>query len=145
MYILASDTVPHLLTLRYNVGTMDTSQITEYAVHLSHYAVNGIEGWKAVVESLSQIRAEGPTCEAVLEEIGDKLQSSLANAGDDALALPGIRSGADELSPSQLAELEVRLNAMGHAGYGIFAEDPGALEVFDEIERLRDKHTIGGG
>ena len=124
---------------------MDTSQITEYAVHLSLYAVNGIERWKAVVESLPQIRAEGPTCEAVLEEIGEKLQSSLANTGNDALALPGVGSDADELSPSQLAELEVQLKAMGHGCYGIFAEDPGALEVFDEIERLRDKHTIGGG
>ncbi len=41
-----------------------------------------------------------------------------------------------------LAELEARVLAQGHKFYGIFADDPGALEVFDEIERLRDQETL---
>lgn len=41
-----------------------------------------------------------------------------------------------------LAELEARVLAQGHKFYGIFADDPGALEVFDEIERMRDQKTL---
>jgi hypothetical protein len=119
---------------------MNTAQITEYAVRLSHRAVNGTEIWEAFVEALPEITAEGPTCEAVLEEIGQKLQSSLAN-GESAAA---PRSVEEEMTPQELAELEAQVEAMGHKYYGIFADDPGAMEVFDEIERLRDQHTIGG-
>ncbi len=36
-----------------------------------------------------------------------------------------------------------RLRAQGYQHFGIFANDPGALEVFDEIERERDQNTIG--
>jgi hypothetical protein len=49
---------------------------------------------------------------------------------------------AENLSSQELAELEVQVQAQGHKFYGIFADDPGALEVFDEIDRLRDQETI---
>ncbi|HEX4949174.1 MAG TPA: hypothetical protein VFZ34_21030, partial [Blastocatellia bacterium] len=54
-----------------------------------------------------------------------------------------------EIAPSEPAppldeELAAQLRAKGYKNFGIFADDPGALEVFDEIERLRDQHTIGG-
>lgn len=42
------------------------------------------------------------------------------------------------------SELDWQLQAKGWKYYGIFADDPGAMEVFDEIERQRDQHTIGG-
>lgn len=51
-------------------------------------------------------------------------------------------TGSENLSPQELAELEALVQAQGHKFYGIFADDPGALEVFDEIERLRDQQTI---
>jgi hypothetical protein len=89
---------------------------------------------------LPEITAEGPTCEAALKEIGKKLQSSLTN-GESAAA---PRSAGKNLTPQELARLEAQVEAMGHKYYGIFADDPGAMEVFDEIERLRDQHTIGG-
>jgi hypothetical protein len=41
------------------------------------------------------------------------------------------------------SELDLRLREMGYRHYGIFADDPGALELFDEIERQRDQQTIG--
>ncbi len=119
---------------------MNTAQTTEYAVRLSHCAVNGTEIWKAFVEALPEITAEGTTCEAVLEEIGQKLQSSLANG--ESAATP--HSVEEEMTPQELAELEAQVEAMGHKYYGVFADDLGAMEVFDEIERLRDQHTIGG-
>lgn len=120
---------------------METTRKTEYEVHLSHYAVNGTERWKAFVEAFPEITAEGPTCEVVLEEIGEKLQSSLATAGNAASPITEPEPDAQALPQSELA---ARLKAQGHACYGIFADDPGALEVFDEIERLRDEHTVGG-
>ena len=48
-----------------------------------------------------------------------------------------------ELTTRELAEIEEQVEAMGHKYYGIFADDPGAMEVLDEVERLRDQHTIG--
>jgi hypothetical protein len=50
----------------------------------------------------------------------------------------------EELTPQDLAELEAQVEAMGHKYYGVFSDDPGAMEVFDEIERMRDQHAIGG-
>jgi len=49
---------------------------------------------------------------------------------------------AESLPTQELAELEAQVQAQGHKFYGIFADDPGALEVFDEIERLRDQETL---
>ncbi|MGH9842639.1 MAG: hypothetical protein ACREEM_28175 [Blastocatellia bacterium] len=118
---------------------MNTTQTIEYAVHLSQRAVNGARIWQAFIESFPQVTAEGESCEAVLEEIGRKLQVTLANS--DSVAAPA-ESRDDNPSPQELADLEAIALAQGHKFYGIFAEDPGALEVFDEVERLRDQHTI---
>ncbi len=127
--------------MRYNDAIMNTTQTTEYAVHLTQHAINGTKVWRAFIEAFPQISAVGESCEAVLEEIGRKLRVTLAY--DEGAASPA-ESGVDDLSPEELAELEARALAQGHKFYGIFAEDPGALEVFDEVERLRDQHTIAG-
>ena len=113
---------------------MNMIQTTEYAVHLLQRAPNGATSWRAFVETLPQVTAEGESCEAVLEEIGRKLQTTLSNGKSAALAL----STADDLLPHELAALEEQVQVQGHKFYGVFADDPGALEVFDEIERLRD-------
>lgn len=118
---------------------MNTLQTTEYAVHLLQQAANGTKKWKAFIETLPRVTAEGESCEAVLEEIGRKLELTLAN-GEKAVAL--ATPAPEELSLQVLAELEAQVQAQGHQFYGIFADDPGALEVFDEIERLRDQQTI---
>jgi hypothetical protein len=118
---------------------MNSTQTTEYAVHLLQHAVNGNRRWQAFIETLPQVTAEGESCELVLEELGRKLQVTLANG--ESAAAPN-RSGADDLSPQELSELEAQVQAQGHKFYGIFADDPGALEVFDEIERLRDQQLL---
>lgn len=112
---------------------MNTIQTTEYAVRLSQHAANGAQHWQAFIEAWPQIAAEGETCEAVLEEIGRKLHAEILNG----------ENTAAPLSPQELTALEIQAQAMGHKLYGVFAADPGALAVFDEIERLRDQHTIG--
>jgi hypothetical protein len=118
---------------------MITTPTTEYAVHLLQHAANGTKRWRAFIETLPQVTAEAETCEAVLEELGRKLQATLAN-GESATAPAAADLG--DLSPQELAVLEAQVQAQGHKLYGIFADDPGALEVFDEIERLRDEQTI---
>ena len=54
---------------------------------------------------------------------------------------------AQRVARPALAEepaLTEQLHAQGYQHFGIFADDPGALELFDEIERERDRNTIGG-
>ncbi len=99
--------------------------------------MNGTKHWRAFVETLPQIQAEGENCEGVLEEIGRQLHATLATPESE--VAPAITSN---LSADELAKLEAQVQAQGHKFYGIFADDPGALEVFDEIERLRDQETI---
>ncbi len=65
---------------------MNTIQTTEYAVHLLQRAPNGVTSWRAFVETLPQVTAEGESCEAVLEEIGRKLRATLSNGKSAALA-----------------------------------------------------------
>ena len=96
------------------------------------------ERWQAFIESWPQITVEGETCAAVLEELGRKLHAQIRNGES---APPA--STADPLSQPELTRLEEQAQALGHKLYGVFANDPGALAVFDEIERRRDQHTIG--
>ena len=72
----------------------------------------------------------------VLEEIGRQLGLTLDN--DES----SVAASAQNLSPQELAELEAQVQAQGHKFYGVFADDPGALDVFDEIERLRDQQPL---
>lgn len=50
-------------------------------------------------------------------------------------------------SPAEAAE-SVSLNgsdelaALGYRNYGIFADDPEALKLFDEIEEARNQHLV---
>lgn len=66
-----------------------------------------------------------------------KLSFSDLTNGESAAAPNAANS-----SPQKLAELEAAVQAQGHKFYGIFEDDPGAMEVFDEIERLRDQHSL---
>jgi hypothetical protein len=53
-----------------------------------------------------------------------------------------VAKGSGGEPAQEPAELEAQVQAQGHKLYGIFADDPGALDVFDEIERLRDQEII---
>ena len=121
----------------YNDGAMNTTATIEYAVRLSGRATNGTKHWRAFVETLPQIQAEGENCEGVLEEIGRQLHAVLAIPENETAP-----SNASGLSADELAKLEAQVQAQGHKLYGIFADDPGALDVFDEIERLRNEETV---
>ena len=119
---------------------MSIAQVTEYQVQLFHDTAGQIDRWKALVLSLPHIMAEGSSREVVLEEIARKLSEAVENSEIITIPILSHEASAESADP----ELESRLRRQGYRHYGIFADDPGAMEVFDEIERLRDQHTISG-
>ncbi len=119
---------------------MSIAQVTEYQVQLFRYTIDSTGWWKACVLSLPQIMAEGSSRESVLEEITNKLSEAVESS--EIVTIPILSHEAS--SESEDAELESRLREQGYRHYGIFADDPGAMDVFDEIEHHRNQQTIGG-
>jgi hypothetical protein len=71
------------------------------------------------------------------------MNSTHTDEHDEITSTTSTVAEPDELSPQELEKLKALAIAKGHKLLGIFSDDPGALEVFDEIERQRDLHTIG--
>ncbi|NOT64221.1 MAG: hypothetical protein HOP19_28735 [Acidobacteria bacterium] len=131
-----------------------------FQIQVFHYPAEHGERWKAAVEGLP-VQAEGDSREAVMAQVQQQLTAALTNGETVSLALNGAahepvtapsvefqgRAGDPNpppISDEDLAEIIARLRARGHVGIGIFDDDPGAFELFDEIERQRDQHTLGG-
>lgn len=111
----------------------------EYRVQVFRSIADGVERWKAFVVTIPAITAEADSREAVLEEIKQQLAEAVATS--EITTVPGPIP--DKVVEGDGSELDLRLSKMGYRHYGIFADDPGALELFDEIERQRDQQTIG--
>jgi len=110
----------------------------KYRVQVFRSIADGIERWKAFVVTIPAISAEADSREAVLEEIRQQLAEAVATS--EITTVPG--PVPEKVVEGDGSELDLRLNKMGYRHYGIFANDPGALELFDEIERQRDQQTI---
>ncbi len=114
---------------------MKLTPTIDYRVQIFRSTTDGVPQWKAYVVTIPAITAEGESRAAVLEEI--QRQVSEAVATSEFVKVPGpLPTTVVEGDGSELDRL---LQKQGHRHYGIFADDPGALEVFDEIERLRDQ------
>jgi hypothetical protein len=122
---------------------MNLAQVTEFQVQLFRFKANHATKWKAQVIAFPQFTAEGESREAVLEEIKEQL--STLEAESEIVRLPLSQRAALPLEPAPPLdeELAAKLRAMGYEYFGAFADDPGALELFDEIERERDQRLIG--
>ncbi len=121
---------------------MNLARVTEFQVQIFRFKADHATKWKAQVVAFPQFTAEGSTREDVLEEI--KGQLAMLEAESEIVSVP-VRQRSEaplEPAPPLDEELVAQLRAKGYKHFGIFADDPGALEVFDEIERLRDQHTI---
>ncbi len=118
---------------------MNTSLTMEYRVQVFRSALDGVERWKAFVVTIPAISAEAESREAVLEEIKQQLADAVVTS--EIVTVPG--PVPEKVVEGDGSELDLRLRKMGYRHYGIFADDPGALELFDEIERQRDQQTIG--
>jgi len=88
------------------------------------------EVWRAVVLQMPHLMAEGENREQVLAVIKKMLTQSVRHAEVVTLSL------SDE------AETGDKLAANGYRHYGIFADDPEALKLFDEIEEERNKNVV---
>jgi hypothetical protein len=88
------------------------------------------EVWRAVVLQMPHLVAEGHDREEVISAIKKMLSESIRRAEVITLSLPDL-----EL-------IEDPLVAAGFRNYGIFADDPEALKLFDEIEEERNKHVV---
>ena len=123
---------------------MSLTQVTEFQVQVFRFKADQNTKWKAQVIAFPQYTAEGNSREAVLEEIKERLTTLEAESEVVSIPIQPPKDRPGESAPPLDEELAAKLRAMGYEHFGIFADDPGALEVFDEIERLRDQHTIGG-
>lgn len=88
------------------------------------------EVWRAVVLQMPHLVAEGQSREQVLAVIKKMLNQSVRSAEVVTLSLADQEETADPLA------------AKGYRHYGIFENDPAALQLFEEIEELRDKQTV---
>ena len=123
---------------------MNLAQVTEFQVQVFRFKADRDTKWKAQVLAFPQFTAEGASREAVLEEIKEQLASLEAESEIVSIPVQQRQETPVETAPPPDEELAAKLRSMGYEYFGIFADDPGALEVFDEIERLRDQHTFGG-
>jgi hypothetical protein len=73
------------------------------------------------------------------QEIRRQLAEAIATS--EITAAPGPIT--EKIVEGDGSELDLRLSKMGYRYYGIFANDPGALELFDEIERQRPGSVYG--
>lgn len=122
---------------------MNLAQVTEFQVQVFRFKADRRTKWKAQVIAFPQFTAEGVSREAVLEEIKEQLATLEAESEIVSIPVQQRQETPVETAPPLDEELVAQLRAKGYKHFGIFADDPGALEVFDEIERLRDQHTIG--
>jgi predicted RNase H-like HicB family nuclease len=119
---------------------MNLNHVTEYQVQVFRFKTEEKLKWKAQVIAFPQFTAEGNSREAVLEEIKEQLET--AEGEIVSIRVKSSREVILEAAPPIDEELDAKLKAMGYKYYGIFADDPGALEIFDEIERQRDQRLI---
>ncbi len=123
---------------------MSLAQVTEYKVQVFRFKTEEKLKWKAQVIAFPQFTAEGNSREAVLKEIKDQLSTLEAESEIVSIPVASQKEFAIGAVPPLDEELEAKLKAMGYKYYGAFANDPGAFELFDEIERDRDQRLIGG-
>ena len=94
--------------------------------------------WRAVTAALPNCAVTGTTRAEVIERITACLTESFSHSEVLRLSIPanGFSSnGASSVGVAPQPEWP---------GYGIFKDDPMLDELFDEIERRRDEHTVGG-
>jgi hypothetical protein len=91
---------------------------------------DGVERWEAFVVTIPAISAETESREAELEEIRRQFADITTS---EITTVPGPIP--EKIVEGDGSELDLRPSKMGYRHYGIFANNHGALELFDEIER----------
>ena len=122
---------------------MNLAQFTEFQVQVFRFKADKKLKWKAQVTAFPQITAEDNSRESVLEKIQEQLAKLEVESEVVSILVRKRQETIYDPAPPIDQELAAKLRAMGYEHFGIFADDPGALELFDDIERLRDQRLIG--
>jgi len=121
---------------------MQTEIGQEYKILITHASEpNGQDGqisqrWWAMMLGFPFIVEEALSREQALAQVERRITTLINNAEIITLRAPEI--------PLEMSESDDKLMAQGWDDHGLFKDDPGALELFDEIERERDRHLVGG-
>lgn len=137
---LQSDDLQAVLLKCYDLGAMNKQETLDYRVRIFRNSSDGVTRWKGYVVTIPAITAEADSREDVLENLSQQLGEAVTTS--EIVKLPGPFPEAVVYGDG--SELDQKLRTNGWKHYGLFADDPGALELFDEIERQRDQQTIGG-
>src|SRR5581483_4455665 len=86
--------------------------------------------WRATVLGFPDLVAEACSREQALSQVKARLEEVLRHSEVVTLTAPASLNGNNQLAQ------------MGWDDYGFFANDPAALELFDEIEEERNQHLI---
>ena len=108
---------------------------TKYQVLLTPQPAAATEQtcWRATVLGFPDLVAEAYSREQALDRIKASLDELLRRSQIITVtvpAAPAALNGDDELA------------ALGYRHYGVFADDPAALKLFDEIKEERNQHLI---
>ncbi len=121
------------------IGISETHSITEFTLNPSE-----------LIQRLKSSRLPfaltiNGQAEVVIQD-ADAYQQLLerVESAESIQAEVGGQTNGEARSETELEreKLRAQILAQGHKHYGIFAGDPGAMEVFDEIERSRDQFTL---
>jgi hypothetical protein len=141
-----------------STATATTSEQKLFKIEVFHYFTAEGERWRGAINDYL-LPNETASRDEAMAQVQRQVAVELATGGtgeypppeqdvdfdrvvkaDGSIGIPNPPPISDE----ELAEIVARLRARGHVGIGIFADDPGAFDLFDEIERQRDQHTFGG-
>ena len=87
--------------------------------------------WRATVLSLPELKSEACSRGEALEQIQQRLSDFLRESEIVTVSVPQTAlNGASEME------------ALGYRHFGVFANDPEALRLFDEIEEARNQHLV---
>ncbi len=112
---------------------MNHTTNTEYRILLTGQPTpeSGSSCWRATVLGLPELTAEACSRAAALELIQRRLAEFLSQAEVVTVSVPtAALNGASEME------------ALGYRHFGVFANDPEALRLFDEIEVARNQHLV---
>lgn len=93
---------------------------------------SGSSCWRATVLGLPELTAEACSRAEALDRIQRRLAEFLCQAEIVTVSVPtaAALNGASEME------------ALGYRHFGVFANDPEALRLFDEIEAARNQHVV---
>lgn len=118
---------------------MQTITQQEYKVLMTYSPTakaKGEDRWRATLLGFPNIVEEALTRDQALRQIEARLADMLSHAEIITLHGPALPVEADDNYDE--------LTALGWGDHGLFKDDPDALQLFDEIERDRDNHLVGG-